>query len=240
MPIGETTVASRLITRPRWEDIDVVLLDMDGTLLDLRFDNYFWLELVPERFAEQHGMSVTEARAVLMPRFAARQGTLQWYCTDFWTRELSLSIAELKREVREHVQFLPGAERFLCEVRRRGKRTVLVTNAHLDSLAIKAEQTKLLQHFDMAVSSHQLGAPKEDPQFWARLGASVTFDPNRALFIDDSLPVLRAARQHGIAQLFAVIRPDSTQPARIVEEFPAIQGVADLIVGERGCLSEYT
>ena len=40
-----------------WSDIDTVLLDMDGTLLDLHFDNHFWLEHLPQRYAELHGVS---------------------------------------------------------------------------------------------------------------------------------------------------------------------------------------
>lgn len=31
-----------------WQEVDTVLLDMDGTLTDLAFDNYFWQTLVPE------------------------------------------------------------------------------------------------------------------------------------------------------------------------------------------------
>jgi 5'-nucleotidase len=31
-----------------WREIDTVLLDMDGTLLDLEFDSHFWLSLVPQ------------------------------------------------------------------------------------------------------------------------------------------------------------------------------------------------
>ena len=35
-----------------WTSIDTVLLDMDGTLLDLRFDNWFWQEHVPDALRE--------------------------------------------------------------------------------------------------------------------------------------------------------------------------------------------
>lgn len=217
--------------RPQWSAVDTVLLDMDGTLLDLCFDNYFWHELVPERFAARHTLAPEAARALLRSRFAATQGTLNWYCTDYWSRELQLDIAALKREVREHVRFLPGAREFLEELRRRGLRTVLITNAHLDSLSIKAEQTDLLRHFDAVLSSHQLGAPKEHPQFWQRLRAQLAFEPSRSLFVDDSLPVLRAASAYGIAQVFAVSRPDSTQAARAVEEFPAVAAIIELLDG---------
>lgn len=39
-----------------WQAVDTVLLDMDGTLLDLAFDNYFWQKLVPETYGEQQGI----------------------------------------------------------------------------------------------------------------------------------------------------------------------------------------
>ena len=42
---------------PDWENIETVLLDMDGTLLDLHFDNHFWLQHVPVCYAEKHGLS---------------------------------------------------------------------------------------------------------------------------------------------------------------------------------------
>jgi HAD superfamily hydrolase (TIGR01509 family) len=220
---------SARIVRPHWDRVSLVLLDMDGTLLDLRFDNYFWLELVPERFARKHDLTVAAAKSLLAPRFAAKQGTLDWYCTDFWSRELALDIAALKREIREHVRFLPGARQFLVELRRRGLRIVLVTNAHQDSLAIKAEQTGLLDYLDRAVSSNEYGFPKEHPQFWTRLQAELGYEPEKVLFVDDGLSVLRAARQHGIGQIFAITHPDSTQSARLVEEFPAVSGVAELL-----------
>lgn len=214
---------------PDWATIEIVLLDMDGTLLDLRFDNYFWQELVPLRYANRHSIPIERAHEELAPRFTASRGTLDWYCVDYWTRELSLDIAELKREMRGHVRFLPGAEAFLRSLRARGLRTALVTNAHNASLAVKAAQTDLARYFDDIVSSHTFGFPKEHPQFWQRLQAELRFEPKRALFIDDSLAVLHAARDFGIGQIIAVTHPDSTQEARMVEEFPAIRGVRELL-----------
>jgi len=214
---------------PRWDEIETVLLDMDGTLLDLRFDNYFWLEVLPERYARHHQLSVEAARAKLAPLFVAKQGTLDWYCIDFWTRELSLDIAELKRAEREHVRFLPGAERFLQQLHVRGLDPVLVTNAHRGVLEIKAEQTGLLRYFRRIVSSHDLGVPKEHPQFWTRLQPELAFEPARCLFVDDSIAVLNAARAHGIGQIFAISRPDSTQHARTMADFATVERIEELL-----------
>jgi putative hydrolase of the HAD superfamily len=214
---------------PDWQRIDTVLLDMDGTLLDLRFDNYFWLELVPERFAQRHAISVQEARRVLEPRFAAVHGTLDWYCTDYWTRELQINIAALKHEVREQVCFLPGAEEFLRELSKRGLQMVLLTNAHRDSLGVKAAQTEFTRYFDAVVSSHDYAAAKESHEFWRRAHSALQFEPGRSLFVDDSLAVLKAARDYGIGQIFAVAHPDSAAAERVHTEFPAVRGVLDLL-----------
>ena len=80
-----------------WSAIDTVLLDMDGTLLDLGFDNWFWQEHLPREFAAARGLGLAAARAELEPRFRALAGTMEWYCIDHWSRELCLDIAALKR-----------------------------------------------------------------------------------------------------------------------------------------------
>ncbi len=136
-----------------WSAIDTVLLDMDGTLLDLHFDNHFWLEHLPQRYAERNGLSRTEADAVLEPLFREHAGQLNWYCLDFWSRELDLSIRELKHEVAHLISLRPHADTFLAALRRAGKRVALITNAHRDSLSLKLERIELAPYFDRLISS---------------------------------------------------------------------------------------
>jgi 5'-nucleotidase len=232
-----TSAAAAVSVLPPWETIDTVLLDMDGTLLDLRFDSYFWLELVPERYAERNRLTLEAARAVLRPMFEQTQGTLNWYCNDFWARELSLDIAGMKREIREHVRFLPGAEEFLRALRAKNVRVALVTNAHPDSLKVKATQTGVLNYFDVVFTSHSFGVPKEHPEFWQQLQAELEFDPSRTLFVDDSHAVLAAAQRHGIAHIFAISRPDSTLGPREVKDFLSVEQVSHLL-GEVSSLTK--
>jgi putative hydrolase of the HAD superfamily len=212
-----------------WSAIDTVLLDMDGTLLDLRFDNYFWLELVPLRYGETRGLSLDAAQAELAPRFAAHHGKLTWYCTDHWSRELGLDIVGLKREAGERIDWLPGASEFLRALRNGTKRMLLVTNAHHDTLAIKHERTGIGRMFDATVSSHAFGYPKEHPDFWESLQREHPFDRRRTLFVDDSLPVLRAARAYGIEHVIAVTHPDTSQAVRQCDEFRSVQRVSQLL-----------
>jgi len=212
-----------------WNAIDTVLLDMDGTLLDLHFDNHFWLEHVPRRYAEKHALTLEAAKEALRGRYKQVEGTLDWYCVDFWTRELDLDIALLKEEVNHLIGVHPHVIDFLDAVRARGKRLVLVTNAHGKSLNIKFRRTRLNGHFDAVVCAHDLGLPKEYPAFWDKMQEVEPFARATALLIDDSLPVLRSARNYGIAHLLAVRNPDSKLPEKDVGEFSAIRSFRDLL-----------
>lgn len=214
---------------PDWSLIHTVFLDMDGTLLDLHFDNHFWQEHVPLRFAERHGLTTEAARAQLLPRFRAMEGSLQWYCLDHWARELDMDILALKREVGHLIQVLPYAEEFLNKLRSAGKRMLLVTNAHSDALALKMQRTQLDSYFDAIISSHSFSVPKETLGFWQSLREVEDFDPAHSLLLDDSLPVLRAARDYGIGNIIAMRRPDSRQPSREIGEFPSVETLAELM-----------
>ncbi|CAI8720141.1 purine nucleotidase [Pseudomonas sp. IT-P2] len=214
-----------------WSDIDTVLLDMDGTLLDLHFDNHFWLEHLPQRYAELHGVSRVMAEMELQPLFERHAGQLQWYCLDFWSAELKLSVCELKRETAHLIALRPDADTFLEAIKRAGKRVVMITNAHRDSLSLKLERIELAPYFERLISSHDYGFPKENPQFWDALQTDIDFDPARSLFIDDTLPILRSARNFGVAHLLAVKEPDSRKGPKDTGEFAAVEDYRDLIAG---------
>lgn len=214
-----------------WSDIDTVLLDMDGTLLDLHFDNHFWLEHLPQRYAELHGVSRAMAEMELQPLFERHAGQLQWYCLDFWSSELKLSVRELKQETAHLIALRPDADTFLEAIKRAGKRVIMITNAHRDSLSLKLERIELAPYFERLISSHDYGFPKENPQFWDALQTDIGFDPARSLFIDDTLPILRSARDFGVGHLLAVKEPDSRKGPKDTAEFAAVEDYRDLISG---------
>lgn len=222
-----------MTARLAWSQIRTVLLDMDGTLLDLRFDNHFWRELIPARYAERHGLSLANAHTEVAARTQQVEGTLAWYCLDYWTRELVLDIVTLKREIEHLITPHPHVVEFLDALRAAAKRVVLVTNAHPHSLALKMEKTQLAGRFDAIICAHDLGLAKEQPEFWPRLRAREPFEPATTLLVDDNLPILRTARAQGIAYLVSVLRPDSAEPPKPQGEFPAIHDFSELLpVGE--------
>jgi len=212
-----------------WRQYETILLDMDGTVLDLAFDNYFWRELIPRCLARSRLMSQVKVRAELFEQYASKQGSLDWYCLDYWSAQLDLDIRALKNACSQRIRFLPGAREFLTTISRMDKRLVLVTNAHEHTLAVKKGVTGLERYFDLFVSSHEFGCAKEQARFWPLLQSHIDFDPATTLFIDDSLPVLDAAGEFGISNIVAVTRPDTRQPDNSPGIHRGVNSVVSLI-----------
>ena len=212
-----------------WDDIDTVLLDMDGTLLDLHFDNFFWREYLPRKWGELHACALEEAKLRLSPRFERSVGTLSWYCVDYWSEELQLDIMALKNDIVHLIQQRPHVEEFLTFLHRIGKRVIMVTNCHEKLINLKMEKTRIGAYFHQIYCAHSLGAPKEELDFWTRLSEQLAFVPEQTVLIDDNLTVLRTARAYGIRHLLTIAQPDSRVESRDTAEFTAVQSFRHLI-----------
>jgi len=205
------------------------MLDMDGTILYLAFDNYVWRQLVPERYAEHKGLEYSTARDRLFAKYAAIQGDLEWYCLDHWSDRLGFDVLALHREVHDRIAWLPGAQAFLERVHATDIRVLLVTNSHHDTLALKDETIGLSKYFDGIHSSHSYGHAKERRQFWQALQEEEDFDPATTLLVDDTVPVLQSAADYGVGMLLTVTRPDTSEPVRSSRMFSGVESVGELL-----------
>jgi putative hydrolase of the HAD superfamily len=215
---------------PEWETVDTVLLDMDGTLLDKHFDDFFWEHYVPEIYAENNDLTPLEARKELLARYKSIEGTLAWTDLDYWSRELGLDIPALKLKIDHLIQVHPYVIDFLQYCRRLKKKVHLVTNAHSKTLAIKMQKTAIGDYFDRIICSQDVGRPKEDPEFWQRLEKILGFDKERTLLADDNENVLQAAQIYGMGVLIYVARPSSRAEIHYSNDFPSIVYFKELIV----------
>ena len=209
--------------------VSTVLLDMDGTLLDLHFDDQVWNHALPRHLAMRTGWPLQQAAAHVVDTIATARGTLAWYCLDHWSEVFGVSVHALEEEQADHIAVRPGTVLFLEHLAAAGIPAVLATNAHPRSMARKLERTGLAHYFTALRSSHQYGAPKEHAAFWDALHADLGFDVERALFVDDSVGVLDAARQWGIPELYGVYTPSSTGARRNFDDYPAVESLAELI-----------
>lgn len=211
-----------------WNEIDTVLLDMDGTLLDLHFDNYFWQEYLPQKWGELNNLDLDSAKSRLMPGLAEMEGTLSWYCLDHWSTHLGVDILKMKQDVGHLIQERPTAIEFLQFLASAGKQKALVTNAHQGLIDMKFNCTELGQHFEHVFCSHQFGFAKEELKFWDALQVVFPFNPDRTLLIDDNHKVLNSAKSYGIKHLLTIAQPDSRDVRREAGEFVAIESFLDI------------
>jgi FMN phosphatase YigB (HAD superfamily) len=212
-----------------WPSLETVMLDMDGTLLDRHFDDYFWEKYVPKYYAEKNNLSLADAKKVLLDKYKTREKTLDWTDLDYWSESLGLNIPALKVKVQHLIQVHPFVTSFLSFCRRENKTVYLVTNAHSKTLQIKMRKTALGRYFDRVVCSQEVGCPKENPLFWKYMQRITSYDPQKSLLADDTEAVLLSAREAGIKWLVYVARPSSSRPPEYSRIFPSILYFRELI-----------
>ncbi len=212
-----------------WSKIDTVLLDMDGTLLDKHYDDYFWEKYVPEIYAQKNNLNPQETAKKLLAVYKAVEGTLDWTDLDYWSEQLGLDIPSLKIKVDHLIKIHPYVIDFLEFLRRIRKRVYLVTNAHSKTLDIKMNKTALNGYFDAIVCAAQVGLPKEDTAFWGKLKEIIPFSPETTMLAEDTEKILVSAQTYGIKHLIYVARPSSTKPVKASSEFKSIIYFKELI-----------
>lgn len=212
-----------------WDSIKTVLLDMDGTLLDLHFDYYFWTQYLPEKYNQIQNSDIQQTTLFIANRLAEKQGQLEWYCTNYWSKQFGLNIIQAQAEVKHLIQERPQVIEFLESLGKHQKNRVLITNSDRPSIELKFAHSAIEPLLDQVISSHDYRAAKEDQQFWYELQKNLDFDPATTLFIDDSESVLNAAHQFGIKHLLSIKQPISTQPREDISQFPMIDDFMSLI-----------
>lgn len=210
-------------------DIDYVLLDMDGTLLDKYFDDYFWHHLLPEKYAEKKGVTFGKAQEDLLGRYKRHEGTLNWTDIDFWSKEVDIDIPALKEQIQHLIEVHPHVEEFLRWLKFHGKKVFLVTNAHYKVLQIKLRKTRIGRFFDNALTSFEIGYPKEMIEFWQRAEERLGFERDRSLFIDDTKDILKTAKIFGIRYILYKACASSKAGRGSSRQFPSICDFSELM-----------
>jgi len=209
-----------------WHQVDDVLLDMDGTLLDRHFDNFFFEEELPRRYATKYGLDAAEAREKLFALYRSVEGELNWTDLHYWTRTLNIDVIAMTKEFDYMIGFLPHADEFLRHLHAKGKRMHLVTNAHMAGVAIKVEKTGLDRYVHRILDAFEVGYLKMRPEYWPICQRLLGFDPKRTLYLDDDESCLDAAQQYGIGHIYHSAKSSTQLPAQRSKRYYSIESLA--------------
>ncbi|MEW6544326.1 MAG: HAD family hydrolase [Nitrospirota bacterium] len=214
-----------------WDQVDDVLLDMDGTLLDRHFDNFFFEEELPRRYAAKHGLSFDEALTKLLALYRSVERELAWTDLHYWTRLLDIDLIALTREFDHLIGFHPDAVEFLEFLRARGKRVHIITNAHESGIRIKVAKTGVDRHVDRIVNAFEVGYLKMREEYWPACRRLIGFDPARALYVDDDEACLAAAREFGVGHIYHRSKSSSRLPPQPSSRYPSIESFRVFMAG---------
>jgi putative hydrolase of the HAD superfamily len=219
----------QILPKFAWDQIDCVFLDMDGTLLDKYYDDYFWEHFVPEVYAAKNQVDIADARKLLLETYRSVENTLQWTDLHYWSDRLGLDIVALKREISHLVNIHPHIIDYFKHMQKMGKKLYLVTNAHPKALEVKMEQVPIEDWFQRLICSEEVGIAKEQPEFWHKLQHLLPYDKERTLFADDTEKVLHSAREYGFQHLIHIAKPSSRLPVIFSEHYQSIVNFQELI-----------
>ena len=210
----------------KWDSIETFFLDMDGTILDLAFDNYFWHDHIPRLYSKKNKISFNKAKIEFEEKYKKKRNTIEWYSLKFWSNELDINLDNELVKTKNRIKIFPGVYNFLNKLKSHKINIVLITNCPREMLNVKFTQAKLWGYFNIIISSEDFGYPKEADEFWKLLEKKFFFDKNKTIFIDDNVNVLECASKYGINHIFGICCPDSSKKKQIIEEYLTLDNVS--------------
>lgn len=209
----------------------IIMFDMDGTLLDLAFDDLIWNHKLPERHADTHQCSLEQSHHTLHEFYQQHKHTLLWYSSKYWTAKVGVDVLQLQYDFKHLIRPRLGCFELLTQLKQQGYRCWLLTNADVAGLQLKLENVDLSPYFELMISSEEIGYSKEFVEFWQTLQQRHPFDPKHAYLVDDTAPVLQSAQKFGISNLVTITQPSSQKAPRHALEldYPAIHDLTELL-----------
>ncbi len=217
---------------------DAILFDMGGTLVGgERFDPVAGSARLMRYAVDTRGLSAQEVGAEaagLSGRLMARRDlcSLELPCRLFqrllYDRlGIRFSISEEQRELEFWRGAIthrpePGIERLLSRLRAAGIRTAVVSNTMFSTAVLEDDlaRYRLLEHFELVVSSADYGVRKPDPLLLEVALARMGLRASQAWYAGDRPDFdVAAARAAGMTAVWYAAAAGGTQPAAPIPDF---------------------
>ncbi|MEF8874065.1 MAG: HAD family hydrolase [Candidatus Thermoplasmatota archaeon] len=168
-------------------DFEFISFDMDGTLMPDDFADDFWLERIPQLYAEKESISKKEASSHLLEEYdRVGKNDIRWYEPDYWFSKLEIDkepkvvLEEMRGDYSLYDDAVEAIERL-----HRNYRLVVISNGH--KIFINAGLEGYLPHFFRTYSSvSDFGLHSKTIELYKEVCADLDTDPGKVVHVGDS------------------------------------------------------
>jgi len=155
--------------------IEVVSFDVEGTLIDSCFSDLIWETDIPRLYAEQHGVSLEDAREHVLGEYRqVGDERPEWYDVGYWFRRLG-DTCRVYPEVRGVLERLQS-------------RYVLIVTSNTIKEFLEVQLRELGGFFTRIFSApSDFGAVKKSAEFYRRICQIMETEPEALAHVGDHL-----------------------------------------------------
>ncbi len=200
------------------KDIECLLVDMDGVILDNTYDNNFWQNQIPNVLSKKRNISFNDAKRLAIQIFNFKKNTKDWYDLDYWSNMLDIDIEAEKRsdESLSKIKLYDHVTETLTKLKKSIK-LILITNAHRKTLNIKLGKYDISPYFDEMICAHELHYVKEDIQLWYMLKSKFKLNFEKTILVEDTINNINVALSAGVSSAVYVGDEDFKPSEKILQ-----------------------
>jgi len=171
--------------------IKVMSFDLDGTLTDYGFVDSVWFEGIPRSYSVKKNVSFDDARKFVKREYdKVGKEKLEWYDLQYWIRKFGLNATpqELLKHFEHRIKIYPEVPKVLDELKQRGFRLIIVTNARGEFVERELRKTGIENYFDRIFSStSDFGLVKKTVNLYQRVCDVLKISPREMIHVGDDL-----------------------------------------------------